>query len=369
LGRRVAALEDLDVIDSKAWAGRRVLITGHTGFKGGWLSIWLRSLGAEIAGYSLDPPTQPSFYNATGVGACLADHRGDIRDAAGFRKVVEAFDPEVVFHLAAQSIVRKGYREPVETYSTNVVGTAVILDGCRRAPSLRAVVCVTSDKCYENRDWARGYREDDRLGGFDPYSNSKACAELVTDAFRRSFYEDASPRIGVATARAGNVIGGGDWGPDRLVPDLARAVATGDTAVIRNPQAVRPWQHVLEPLSGYITLAESLIRDAEEYSGAWNFGPGRASLQTVETVVGIMGKYWKGKLKWSTDSETHPPEAARLVLDSTKAASYLHWSTRLTLEDTLRLAVEWYDAFDRGGVDLLRLTESQIASYSGLAAS
>ena len=359
--------EDLEMINAEMWRVRRVLVTGHTGFKGGWLSLWLSSLGAEVAGYALDPPTQPNLFEAAHVGSALHDHRGDIRDVAGVRSIVEAFDPEVVFHLAAQPILRYGYREPVETYATNVVGTAAVLDACRRAPSVRAIVSVTTDKCYENRDWVWGYREIDRLGGFDPYSSSKACAELVTDAFRRSFFETAPTRTGVATARAGNVIGGGDWAEDRLVPDLVRAVAAGQIAVIRNPGAVRPWQHVLEPLSGYIRLAEHLMTDAETYSGAWNFGPSTTSFQPVASVLAWLGKHWDGKLKWSIDAGSHPHEAARLLLDPTKAHDKLGWSPRLKLEDALRLSVEWYDAHQDGHSDMRRLSEAQISWYANLA--
>jgi CDP-glucose 4,6-dehydratase len=352
------------VIHAEAWHRRRVLVTGHTGFKGGWLSVWLRSLGAEVAGYALDPPTNPSFFDIVRVGAALSDHRGDIRDASSIREVVKAFDPQVVFHLAAQPIVRCGYREPVETYATNVVGTASVLDACRHASSVRAIVSVTTDKCYENHEWVWGYRENDRLGGFDPYSSSKACAELVTDAFRRSFFGTASTRVGVATARAGNVVGGGDWAEDRLVPDLARAVAAGKPATIRNPKAIRPWQHVLEPLYGYIALAEHLLKDPDTYSGAWNFGPAATSFETVQRVLVLMGELWKGKLKWSVDTENHPHEAGRLVLDSTKARVELGWVPKLELEDALRLSVEWYAAHLAGGTDMRRLTEGQIAWYS-----
>jgi CDP-glucose 4,6-dehydratase len=356
------------VIDAAFWRDCRVLITGHTGFKGSWLAIWLRSLGAEIAGYALEPPTAPSLFEAADVGACLADHRGDVRDVAAVRSVVAAFDPQVVFHLAAQSLVRQGYRDPVETYATNVVGAAAVLDACRRAPSLRAVVCITSDKCYENREWVWGYRESDRLGGFDPYSSSKACVEIVTDAFRRSYFDDAVPQVGIATARAGNVIGGGDWAEDRLVPDLARAVAAGHVAIIRNPRAVRPWQHVVEPLAGYITLAQRLGDDPRQYSGAWNFGPAASSLESVEAVVALLGDCWQGRLRWSIDSGKHPHEAGRLTLESSKAANGLKWTPRLALKDSLRLTAEWYDAYQANRGGLRKLTEAQIAYYSRCAA-
>ncbi len=350
--------------NSDAFRDRRVLITGHTGFKGSWLSIWLHALGARVSGYALAPPTTPNMFDAANVAGCVIDHRGDIRDATAIRKVVEEFDPEIVFHLAAQAIVGDGYREPVETYAVNVVGTAAVLDACRHAPSLRAVVVVTSDKCYENKDWLWGYRENDRLGGYDPYSSSKACAELVTDAFRRSYLQDGAFSVGVATARAGNVIGGGDWAQNRLVPDLARAAATGRAAVIRNPRAVRPWQHVLEPLAGYISLAEHLLTDPKEHSGSWNFGPSPKSMQSVEVVANELGAIWEGRLNWSIDDRAHPYEAARLLLDSSKAASMLCWRRRLTLRDAIRYAAGWYDAHWRGQVDMRRFTEAQIAAYA-----
>lgn len=354
----------MEVINAQVWRRRRVLITGHTGFKGGWLALWLNSLGADVVGYALDPPTEPSFFEAAHVATALRDHRGDVRDVEAVRSVVESSDPEIVFHLAAQPIVRSGYRNPVETYAINVVGTASVLDACRQAPSLRAIVIVTTDKCYENRDWAWGYREIDRLGGFDPYSSSKACAELVTDAFRRSFFETLAIRVGVATARAGNVIGGGDWADDRLLPDLARAAAAGKIALIRNPGATRPWQHVLEPLSGYILLAEFLLKDAGAYSGAWNFGPPATSDQPVASVLAALGRHWGDRLKWSIDTGTHPHEAARLVLDSTKAHERLGWQPRLELEDALRLSVEWYDAHQGRRTDMRRFSEDQISWYA-----
>jgi CDP-glucose 4,6-dehydratase len=367
VGKRLPALEDLDVNDLDTFNGKRVLITGHTGFKGAWLSIWLHSLGAKIAGYALDPPTKPSMFEAADVATCLDDHRGDVRDAAAVRGVIDRFDPEIVFHLAAQAIVRESYRDPVGTYATNIVGTAAVLQACRSAPSLRAIVVVTSDKCYEIRDSTQAHRESDRLGGFDPYSSSKACAELVSDAFRRSYFQSAG--IGIATARAGNVIGGGDWAADRLVPDLARAAVTGRPALIRNPNAVRPWQHVLEPLGGYLALAAHLVLDARTFSGAWNFGPSPAAFQTVETVARLLGEHWKGRLAWTIDAGVHPHEAARLLLDSNKAATGLDWHPTLSLEDAVKLAAEWYDASRGNPAALRRLTESQIAYYAQCAAA
>ena len=350
-----------------AWRGKRVLVTGHTGFKGGWLSVWLASLGAKVAGYALDPPTRPSFFVSARVGELLADHRGDIRDAPATRRVIEAFDPEVVFHLAAQPIVKEGYRAPVDTYATNVVGTASVLEACRHAPSLAAVVVVTTDKCYENREWDRGYVETDALGGHDPYSNSKACAELVSDAFRRSYFSGDARTVGIATARAGNVIGGGDWAADRLIPDLVRAAMAGTEALIRNPGATRPWQHVLEPLHGYLLLAEALLDDPARHAEAWNFGPDAGGDRAVRDVVESLAARWQGRLRWRLDTAEHPHEAGKLMLDSAKAHARLAWKPRLALDDALALTADWYARYMGGGADLRAESEAQIRHYAGLA--
>lgn len=354
-------------LDAAAWRGRRVLVTGHTGFKGGWLSMWLAGLGAKVAGYALDPPTDPSFFDSAAVGRLLDDHRGDIRDAGATRRAIESFDPQVVFHLAAQPIVKEGYRAPVDTYATNVVGTASVLDACRHARALRAIVVVTTDKCYENREWDRGYVETDALGGHDPYSNSKACAELVSDSFRRSYFSVASPRVGIATARAGNVIGGGDWAADRLIPDLVRGALAGKPALIRNPDATRPWQHVLEPLHGYLLLAQALLEDASAFSGAWNFGPDAGGDRAVGEVVARLGALWHGRVRWEIDRATHPHEAGKLMLDSTKARERLGWRPRLAIDDALRLTAEWYEAFIGGERDLQEKSRAQVRYYSTLA--
>jgi len=354
------------VIDFDAFRGRRVLVTGHTGFKGTWLSLWLHALGARVAGYALGPRTDPNIFDAVRLADCMIDMRGDIRDTGSVLDAVAKFDPEFVFHLAAQAIVRESYRDPVETYAVNVTGTAAILDACRKSPGVRAIVVVTSDKCYENNDWVWGYRENDRLGGFDPYSSSKACAELVTDAFRRSYFQGKSPTTGVGTARAGNVIGGGDWSVDRLVPDLVRSVAAARPAIIRNPHAVRPWQHVLEPLAGYLILALRLANDPAHFSGAWNFGPTGDSVQDVKTIVTGLSECWAGKLAWCAEPGEHPHEATRLLLDSSKAMSVLQWRPRLTLKQALALTAEWYEACLQGEVDLRKLCESQIDAYQDL---
>ena len=360
-------MESLAVTLSQSFRGRRVLVTGHTGFKGAWLSCWLQLLGARVRGYALDPPGTPNLFGLARIGEGMEDERGNVLDTELFRASVASFDPEVVFHLAAQSIVRRGFSEPLETFATNALGTATVLDACRNVPSLRAVVCVTSDKCYDNKEWVWGYRENDRLGGHDPYSSSKACAELITDSFRRSFYGVDSRRVGIATARAGNVIGGGDWGQDRLVPDLVRAATLGEPAIIRYPKSVRPWQHVLEPLAGYLLLAERLIADADRFSGAWNFGPRPDSTRAVEDVIAFFERHWAGRLRWSVDNAGHPHEAARLSLDSTKAIRELGWSQRLNTDESLNLAASWYEAFWGGSRDLRELTELQIADYASRA--
>ncbi len=354
-------------VDPSRWQGRRVLVTGHTGFKGGWLSLWLASLGAKVRGYALEPPTQPNFFTMAGVGEVVEDVRGDIRDTAATRAAIESFDPHVLFHLAAQPIVRESYRIPVETYATNVVGTASVLDACRHAPGLRAVVVVTTDKCYENREWDRAYVETDALGGHDPYSNSKACAELVTDSFRRSFFAGHHKQVGIASARAGNVVGGGDWAADRLVPDIVRAAMAGREALIRNPLATRPWQHVLEPLRGYLLLAQRLLEDPAGFSEGWNFGPDPGGDQPVGEVIERFARLWPGGIRWRVDAGSHPHEAGKLMLDSIKAQARLGWTPRLSLDDCLRLTADWYAAAARSATGLREVSESQIRYHSRLA--
>jgi CDP-glucose 4,6-dehydratase len=297
----------------------------------------------------------------------LVDQRGDIRDIAATRKAIESFDPEVVFHLAAQPIVKEGYRAPVYTYETNVAGTASVLDACRRIDALRAVVVITTDKVYENREWDRAYVETDALGGHDPYSNSKACCELVCDSFRRSFFATRSPYVGLATARAGNVIGGGDWAADRLIPDLVRAAMAGSDTLIRNPRSTRPWQHVLEPLHGYLLLAQALLAERERYAEAWNFGPDPGGDRPVEDVIDTLAAMWPGKVRWRVDTAEHAHEAGKLMLDSTKAQEQLGWKPRLPFEAGLRLTADWYARFMERGGSMRETSVAQIGYYLSLA--
>lgn len=354
------------------WQGRRVFLTGHTGFKGGWLALWLHGLGARTTGFALEPPTLPSLFRMAGVDAVLEDRRGDIRDPAAVAAAMRAAAPEIVFHLAAQPLVRLSYQEPVATFATNVMGTAHLLEAVRQTPSVRAVVIVTSDKCYENREWVWGYRENDPMGGHDPYSASKGCTELLTAAWQRSFFPVArlaEHRVAVASVRAGNVIGGGDWAADRLVPDAMRAFLAGETVRIRNPQAVRPWQHVLEPLSGYLAVAEALCGpEAADFAQSWNFGPGPEAEQTVGTVVSRLGALWGDGAVWSLDDGPHPHEAGWLALDSAKARRLLGWTPRWSLDQALEATVAWYrasrDGIGRSDETMAALTRAQIAAYA-----
>ena len=318
-------MEDV-VISPSFWRGKRVFVTGHTGFKGAWLALWLTDLGAEVTGYSLPPPTDPSLFDISGVRSRLRHLDGDVRDEAALAHAVREARPEIVFHMAAQSLVRVSYDEPAATYATNVMGTVNVLEAVRRCDGVRAVVCVTSDKCYENRETPRPYREDDAMGGHDPYSSSKGCAELVASAYRRSFFSgpgDASGRAALATARAGNVIGGGDWAKDRLVPDLLNGFAAGVRPLIRFPSAVRPWQHVLEPLAGYLRLAEALWMGDPAAADGWNFGPDDADAQPVSWIADRLAALWGEGAAWETTGEPQPHEAHFLRLDCAKARQKL----------------------------------------------
>ena len=349
-------------IDPDFWMRRRVLVTGHTGFKGSWLCLWLQSLGARVTGLSPGAPTSPSLYELAEVGTHMQELAVDVRDAAAVREAVTGADPEIVVHLAAQPMVRRSLRDPALTYEVNVMGTVNVLDAVRLAGGARAVVVVTSDKCYENEGAAsRRFVEGDPLGGDDPYSSSKACAELVTAAYRSSFFAaPGSPRL--ATARAGNVIGGGDWGEDRLLPDIVRAVEGGRPLLVRNPHSVRPWQHVLSPLAGYMRLAEELWRGADA-ARAWNFGPRMGDEQPVSWIVQRVAELWEGELVWELDEGAHPTEAGHLTLDSGAAERELGWRPACDLEGALALVVAWHRA-QRSSRDMREVSLAQIARLS-----
>jgi CDP-glucose 4,6-dehydratase len=351
--------------DPAFWRGRRVLVTGHTGFKGTWLSLWLQVLGAEVVGLALDPPTTPSVFVATGAGDGMRSVHGDVRDGPVVDRVLGDHQPEVVLHLAAQSLVRRSYAEPLETLTTNAVGTATVLDAVRRHPCARAVVCVTSDKCYENREWVWPYREGEELGGHDPYSASKACAEIVVRSFRRSYFGPDAADVPIATARAGNVIGGGDWSDDRLVPDVLRAIVAGRAPEIRSPGATRPWQHVLEPVSGYLVLAESLWTQRHEVAEAWNFGPAEDDARPVSWIVERVTSLWGADVSWQRQPGAHPHESTFLRLDASRAKALLGWRPRLAVADALAWVVEWHRAYE-GGDDVRAASEAQIARYASL---
>ncbi len=353
------------VMDPSFWTGKSVFLTGHTGFKGGWLSLWLESLGARVTGYALAPQTEPSLYGLAGIGQAAKSIIADIREPARLQDSLAKSEAGIVIHMAAQSLVRESYVDPVGTYATNVMGTVNLLEAVRATPGVKVVVVVTSDKCYENRERSEGYREDEAMGGYDPYSSSKGCAELVTAAYRRSFFSGgpaAWAATAVASVRAGNVIGGGDWAKDRLVPDAIKAFIAGRRVLIRSPNAIRPWQHVLEPLHGYLMLAERLWRDGAAFTEGWNFGPEDSDAKPVAWVVEHLARSWVEGAAWDTDSSPRPHEAGMLRLDCAKARSRLGWSPRLDLAHGLDWTVEWYRAFARQE-DMRRVTLDQIARY------
>lgn len=346
------------------WQGRRVLITGHTGFKGAWLWLWLRTLGARLTGYALAPATVPSLWDIVDAGASADESSiiADVRDSARLRAAAEAADPQVVFHLAAQALVRESYADPLATFATNVLGTAALLEACRTLERLECVVVVTSDKVYENRGSGRPFEEDDRLGGHDPYSASKAAAEILTQSFRESFFAHGPP---IATVRAGNVVGGGDWSADRLIPDCVRALEAGMPVSLRYPDAVRPWQHVLEPLGGYLELARALVRSPGNMPRAVNFGPDAASFSTVRAVVEAFSARFGGKPGWQPDRAAHPSEARALTLSSMLAERTLGWRPRLDIDRALLWTADWYRAH-AAREDMLRFSEAQIAQYQAI---
>jgi len=353
--------------DPAFWRGKRVFLTGHTGFKGAWLALWLRRLGADVTGFAL-PPDHPSLAEVAEVERRITSIHGDIRDLAALGRAIQAANPQIVLHLAAQALVRLSYEQPVETFATNVMGTAHVLEVARQAPLIQALVCVTTDKCYENREWAWPYRETDRLGGHDPYSASKACAELVTAAWRRSFLSadrPGKPPLAVATARAGNVIGGGDWSLDRLVPDCIRAFAAGQIVPIRSPHATRPWQHVLEPLCGYLLLAEQLWTSGQDFAEAWNFGPVLDDVQPVSHIVRQLAQAWGDGAAWQIAEGPHPHEAGFLAVDPSLARRRLGWRPRLRLEPALDWTARWYKQH-AAGMDAARLVEADIERYEDL---
>ena len=348
-------------VNPSFWRGKRVFLTGHTGFKGSWLSLWLQSLGAELHGLALEPPTTPNLFTVAQVASGMASSTiGDIRDLATVQKAMQASQADIVIHMAAQPLVRLSYAEPVQTYATNVMGTVHVLESARHTPSVKAVVVVTTDKCYENKEWAWGYRENEPMGGHDPYSNSKGCAELVTAAYRNSFLQASG--IAVASARAGNVIGGGDWAADRLVPDILRAFEQNQPVVIRNPHATRPWQHVLEPLSGYLSLAEHLYTDGQAFAEGWNFGPKDDDAQPVQWIVEHMVNSWGNGASWQQDGGTHPHEAHYLKLDISKAKARLGWQPRWALQKALQASVEWHQQW-LAGANMKAFTMAQIGQY------
>jgi CDP-glucose 4,6-dehydratase len=367
MGFRRSPLEGLEM-NRTFWKDKNVLVTGHTGFKGSWLSLWLQSLGANIVGYALRPPTQPSLFEIANVADGMTSIVGDVRDLGHFKSVMAKHRPEVIFHLAAQPLVRYSYENPIETYTTNVMGTVNMLEAVRHSESMRVVVSITSDKCYENKEWFWGYRESERLGGHDPYSSSKGCAELVIAAYRKSYFPAKKyqhHKVAVASTRAGNVIGGGDWARDRLIPDIMNAIMENRPVIIRNPDAIRPWQHVLEPLNGYLCLAEQLWTRGPRFAQAWNFGPNSEETKNVSWIVEYLTSSWGEGACWELDSAQHPHEDTYLKLDCSKARSLLGWAPKLHLSTTLEWIVEWYRGYQQDR-DMRSLTEEQITRFENI---
>ena len=357
-------------MNSTFWRGKRVLLTGHTGFKGAWLAIWLHELGADVSGYALPPEQTPNLFSAARIEKLLHHNEGDLRDLSKLMTVVTRARPEIVVHMAAQALVRESYADPVGTYGSNVMGTVHLLEAVRQTDGVRAVVVVTSDKCYENREWPWGYRESDPVGGHDPYSSSKGCAELVVAAYRRSFFVSESfgkPGVAVASVRAGNVIGGGDWARDRLVPDVIRALMAGERPLIRYPHAIRPWQHVLDPLSGYLLLAERLSIAGPDFAEAWNFGPPDQNACSVGTLVERLYALWGHAAEWDFDNNDQPHESVYLKLDSSKARARLTWKSRWPLETALQKTIQAYRSHAEG-VDMSEIIRRQVHEYTSATA-
>lgn len=353
------------MIDSVFWKGKKVLLTGHTGFKGSWLSMWLEMLGAKVCGYSLEPPTQPSLFNVAALGTSLESNIADVRDYPAIERILASFKPEIVIHMAAQPLVRLSYDDPITTYETNVMGTVNLLQAIRKTGGVKAIVNVTSDKCYENQEWHWAYRESEPMGGYDPYSNSKGCAELVASSFRNSFFNSKKYKqhgVALASVRAGNVIGGGDWACDRLIPDILKAFEREQAVVVRNPNSIRPWQHVLEPLSGYLVIAEKLYCDGIDYAEAWNLGPQESDAQPVGSIVEKIVGLWGGGATWKLDGSVHPHEATYLKLDCSKAKARLGWKPRWSLDETLEKIVRWHKAW-LIGEDMQAYSKNEINEY------
>jgi len=364
VGKKQSPMEnmvEIEMHNSKFWNGKKVFITGHTGFKGGWTVLWLKKLGAVVKGYALAPNTEPSLFEISKIAVGIESHIADVRDLDTLKKSMADFEPDIVIHMAAQPLVLESYRDPVETYQTNVMGTVNLFEAVRVCKSVKAVVNVTTDKCYKNNEWVWGYRENDPMGGYDPYSSSKGCSELVTSAYRQSFFHDET-EVSIGTARAGNVIGGGDWSSNRLIPEALRAFKLDEPVIIRNPLATRPWQHVLEPISGYLMLAEKLYSTDNEYAEGWNFGPTSDGNKSVGKVLDYLVAHWPSDVSWVLDEKVQPHEAQLLMLDISKARERLGWSPRWDLNIAIKKIIEWHDALAKEE-DMRVFTIGQIADY------